>query len=129
MKISKTTVKFYLDHVMVVYFGDHNQPPEDLSDYDENIENMRIIAQKAGDLPWLKLALQYLLSHPEINLRDYRGSYPFQPDQVRAILIHIWGVLWPGSEVPGPGEGANVELVDMSVEEWADMRRHYAGER
>ena len=127
MKISKTMVKYYLEHVTVVYFGDHNQPPEDLSDYDDCINTMRMIAENAGDLPWLKLALQHLLSHPGVNLRDYRGAYPLQPEQVRELLEHVWAVLWPGQEVPGPGEGADVELVEMSVEDWAAARRRYAG--
>ena len=127
MKISKTMVKYYLDYVTVVYFGDHTEPPEDLADYDDCIQNIRFFAGEAGDLPWLQLALQHLLSHPELDLSEYRGVYPFRSEAVREILRHVWATLWPESEVPEPGEGANVDLVPMAAEDWAATRRRYAG--
>lgn len=126
MKISKTMVKYYLDYVTVVYFGDHTRPPEELADYDDCIENIRIFAADAGDLPWLQLALQHLLSHTDLDLSEYRGVFPFQSEEVRQILEHVWATLWPESTVPDPGEGVEVDLVPMSAEDWAATRRRYA---
>ena len=128
MRISKTMVKYYLSYLTVGYFGDHAEPAEDFEEYAPIIRNIRVLAERAGDLPWLQLAIEHLLSDSNANLKEYDGGYyPFSRDQIEQHLYHVWKTLWPGAELGQPGEGPTVELVEMSADEWLEYRKSLSG--
>jgi hypothetical protein len=124
MKISKPMVKYYLRYITLGYLGEADEPPGDVEGFDDYIDNARAVAQKQGDLPWFKLALEHLLTDPNVNLKEYTGGqYPYSADRMRELLAHTWSRLWPDESFSAPGRGVPVELVDMSEAEWAAYRK------
>lgn len=124
MKISNPMIGFHLDHVILVYFVDHHEMPEDLGEFDSYIETMRHGAQAAGELPWLLLGLQHLINTPEIDLASYcRGGFPLNADDVRDILVHILCVL----KAPGGLERPimPITLDNITGEAWAAYRAEW----
>jgi hypothetical protein len=128
MKISKTMAKYYLSYITVAWFGDHPEPPETVEEYGPLVRNIKALAEPAGDLPWLRLALEELLTNPTSNLKEFDGGhYPYSSDQIQDLLHYVWKTLWPGSRLPRTGDGPVVELVSMSAEEWIEHRKLMTG--
>ncbi|HIV71139.1 MAG TPA: hypothetical protein H9903_09425 [Candidatus Aquabacterium excrementipullorum] len=121
MKISTTMLDYNLGQITLTYFAEHNEMPEDLSDFDSYIETMRHDAQAAGDLPWLLLGLQQLINDPEIDLAAHGGGvFPLSADDVRDIIIHAL------YKLNAPGGAAAplipVTLAYMTGEDWKAHR-------
>jgi|SRR4051794_3648418 hypothetical protein len=124
MKISKTMVKYYLSYLTVGYFGDHAEPAENLEEYAPIVRNIRVLAERAGDLPWLRVALEHLLTNPGVNLKEYDGGhYPFSREQIEEILYYLWKTLWPDAQLGETGEGPAVQLLEMSADDWLNYRK------
>ncbi len=117
MTISNTMLRNYLELITLTYFVDHNEMPEDLSEFDSYIDTVRRNAEASADLPWLLRGLQYLLNAPDVNLEDYGGGvFPLHAEDVRSI---IWRVL---DYLQAPGGTAMpvvpITLPDMTGDEW-----------
>jgi hypothetical protein len=123
MKLSKTMLRHHLERVTLGYLGLHDNPPEDLGEYDAAIRELRLAAEASGDLPWVKLGLDYLLTTPGVRLRDYGGGqYPYSEEALSELLRHAWAKLWPDETLSAPGDAAALELVEMPAAEWAALR-------
>jgi len=84
--------------------------------------NMRLLAEQFGDLEALKLAFEYLLSHPEIDASAFAGDrYPYDDDEVREIVRYARATIWPDAG-PVPERGPDVRLVNLSLQEWRALR-------
>jgi hypothetical protein len=122
MKISKSMVRDHLRPVTMHYFVDHDMHPTDVADYIPYAAGVRDSAEEAGDLPWLKLGLEHVLTdfteHPsELN----GGSYAFNDGHMRDLIEIIWETLWPAAKLPE--DPPTVELEEMSTEEWQEHRK------
>lgn len=123
MKLSKTMLRRHLERVTLGYLGRHDQPPEDVTDFDDAIRELRLAAEASGDLPWVKLGLDHVLTTPGIRLRDYGGGqYPYPEETLSELLRYTWEQLWPGETLSPPGAAAALDLVEMPAAEWAALR-------
>ncbi|WP_224248812.1 hypothetical protein [Hyalangium gracile] len=119
MRIPRSMLDYYLDNVTVGFFNDHDSPPDDLSGYHDDVMIMRQKAVRHGDMEFLRLGLGYLLSTPGIDHESWGGGrYPFDAEEVRAIIEYAYQTLWPGAPLPSRDELSQVELVSMPLEEW-----------
>jgi hypothetical protein len=123
MKISTTMVKHYLSYLLVGWFGDHEQPPQTREEIAPYARNIAALAGQAGDLGWLTMGLEGLLSDPAAPLRRVAGGqYPFTRGELHDTLLMLWQALAPGDHLGAPGEGPTIEWVDMTAEEWVTYR-------
>lgn len=124
MKISNPMIKFYLDHIIQVYFVDHHEMPEDLGEFDSCIETARRSALATGELPWLFLGLQHLINDPQVDLSSYsRGGFPLEATDVRDIIVHTLNVLNAPGGISPPV--IPITLDNMTGEDWAAYRAEW----
>ena len=122
IEIPSHMLHHYLQNVTVAYFDPEHFPPDDVSGYASCIMNMRLLAEQFGDLEALKLAFEYLLSHPEIDASAFAGDrYPYDDDEVREIVRYARATIWPDAG-PVPERGPDVRLVNLSLQEWRALR-------
>ncbi len=118
MIISKTMVRNHLARVTVDYFTQHDTHPNNPDEYATYIDNIKKSAEKSGDLKWLKLAIEYVLTHPEEDASQLNaGTYAFNNDRMRSLLETIWATLWPESEVP-----VAPSFEEMSDAKWEKLK-------
>lgn len=128
MQISATMTKALLSYVTTGYFDDHGEPPDTVEDIAELVRNMRAVAERSGDLPWLKLALGYLLTDGAARQGEFVGrAATLDADQAADLLGLIWAALFPAEAPPFAGEGAPIELVPMDADAWRDHRKAISG--
>ena len=129
MKISGTMVKALLNYVTAGYFDDHSEMPETAADVADLVANMRIVAERSGDLPWLKLAIAHLIAdEAEDPSRFAATATGLSAADMRDLLYLVWEALFPGEAPPAPGEGPEVELVPMTAEDWRAYRSSVYGD-
>jgi hypothetical protein len=120
MKISESMVEFYLTKVTNLWIIDHGVPPYNPSEYDDYyIEDIKQSAIYRDDLDTLKLALEHIMSNPEIDTGRLADSeYDWEDEEVRELIRYIWNKIWPDSSPIPPGGPPGVKLVKMSLKEW-----------
>ena len=74
MKISKGMLDHYIEYVTSYYILDHDVPADELSDYYDCVLRIKSQAIKHQDLEPLRLGINYLRCHPEINVENYGDS-------------------------------------------------------
>jgi hypothetical protein len=118
--IADGMLSYYLVGVTAGYFGRHDEPADDVQEYSYLIEDLRLGAALHGDLEYLRLGLEYLLAHREIDLVQFAGGtdFPYEQEQVREIIEYAWKTIWPDAPPIPSGCPPGVELVSMSLEEW-----------
>jgi hypothetical protein len=123
MKISKPMVRYFLSYVTSGYFNHHDVHPDTVEGYQECVPNIQKLATKTGDLPWLRLAFEYLLAHPEIDTEPFAGlRYPYDDEEVRDILRFLWRNLWTDRQPRPADQLPPVELAEMDADSWAALR-------
>ncbi len=128
MKISSTMVKALLGYVTSGWYEDHAEPPQGPDDVADAVRSMRAVAQASGDLPWLKIALGYLLTDGEAEISMISPSLRMMPEEeVRDLLFLTWEGLFPGEPPPAPGQGPAVEFAPMTAEDWLEYRKAVYG--
>jgi hypothetical protein len=91
MEISKYKFERYLAEVTDIWIAEHDMPADELSEYDSHIENMKLHAEKAGELEALKLGFEEILTHPDINTEELTGShFTWSDEQVREIIAYAY---------------------------------------
>lgn len=127
MQISKQMVKYLLSYVTIGWFGDHEALAENTDDYAPYIADLRNVAERTNDLPWFKLGLEHLLTADDWDVRDYgAGEYAYSADEFRDLLYEIWSRLFPNERLVAD-DVSDVELVNMSSDEWAELKKSRAG--
>lgn len=126
MKISGGMVRNYLSTV-TAYVGDNGGAPEDLSEYDEDIINMKRKAERKDDLNYLRLAIDYFIIHPEACTSMYLGGfYDYDEEEIDELLRYIRFKVWGTDSVVNPKEVEKLELEDTMSSEWWQMRGFYS---
>ena len=122
MKISRQILDHYIGYLTNFYIIDYNTPPEKLDDYYDFIMSLKKDVTNHQDLDTLRLGINYLLCHPEIDLEDHGGLYPWDDEEVREILQYILFVIWPDNSKINCEEVENIKLIDMSKFDWWKSR-------
>jgi hypothetical protein len=123
MEISNGMLNHYLDYVTIGWFDDHDIPADDLGEYHQRIVKLERSAKRRNDLNPLRLGLDYLLCHPEIDLEAHGGRYGWDDEEVRDIIRYIRRTIWPDLPPVNPDEVKDVKLVYTSRFDWWDMRK------
>lgn len=122
MKISKWMVERHLQTV-TAYAGDNGGAPEDLTEYDEDISIMKRKAERKGDLDYLRLAIDYLITYPEADAPSLMNMFYFYDrEEADELLRYIRFKVWGTDEVNNLDEVKQVELVPMPLDEWRETR-------
>jgi hypothetical protein len=122
MKIGNGMFNHYLSKLTFQWFGTHDLPPEDFSEYDEIIASLASDAQQHNDLEPLRLAIDWILLNPDKYSLEDHGNYPFENEEVRDILRYLRKKVYPGIPPPDPKEVEGVEIIPLSRFEWWDQR-------
>jgi hypothetical protein len=124
MEISTGMVAHYLIHVTGYISELDGCEPEDITEYYDSIMDMKIGADRHNDLEPLRLAIEYLLTHPEIDLTKFLSGIHYNYTQAQSIelLNYIRKILWPDLPAPNAQEVHDVKLVSMSTSDWWKMR-------
>ena len=125
MDIPKHLIDAYLADITVGYFNRNDLPPDGVSGYSSCVGTLRLHAEHFADLEALKVAVDYLLAHPEIDTEQFAGGrYPYDDEEVREILRYAVATIWPGAAPTAPEVLAEVRIVgDLSLDEWRRQRR------
>lgn len=117
MKISATMSKYYLGYLAVGWFGGNAEPAENVAAYAPIVRDIRVLAENAGDLSWLRSGLEHLLAAPGVRLMEYGGGlYPFSAAEIRDHLHFLWKSHCP-----------RVELFEMDADAWLAHRQRMSG--
>ena len=123
MKIANGMFDHYLDKLTFQWFGRHDLPPDDLSEYDGIIVELINDAQQHNDMEPLRLAIDWILLNPgKYSLEDH-GNYPFEDEEVRDILRYLRQKAYPGRPPPDRNEVQDVEIFPQSRFDWWDQRQ------
>ncbi|MEM1428537.1 MAG: hypothetical protein AAGG09_03665 [Pseudomonadota bacterium] len=120
MKLSLEVIKSYTRNLTMGRGASAPDPMSDLSQFNADAATMAREAAIAGDLVWLKIALDALIANPDGRIGQFAGQqYPFnEPDLVR-LFSHAYHRIWPGDTLSAPGDEADVTFEVMSDEDWA----------
>jgi hypothetical protein len=118
MKMFDVMVERYVSSVLRGYAEDHGVPPNDLSEYDRLIENVRYGATRHGHFDLLRLGIEHLLGRG-VSLKDWLKPCPFGDEaDLREGLAYMHKKLWPDAGPIPPGGPPGVELVPCPWEVW-----------
>lgn len=123
MKISRGILNHYIGYVTDFYISDNNIPPDELTGYYDYVVDLKTDAIRHEDLESLRLGINYLLCHPEIDLDSHGGMYPYDDEEVREILMYIRSIIWSDNSKVNCEEVKDVELVDINKFDWWKMRK------
>ena len=116
MKISKGMIDNYLHFIT----HDHRLDgvfPEELAEYDGLIDDIEQSLENHKDKESFKLALDYYLCHPEIDLEDVSSPFIMEDDLMRKIITYMKKLIWNEDKVDCERVG-NVEIVNTNKFEW-----------
>ena len=122
VKISKGMVASYINYITSYFILDRDEPPEKLDDCYSYALRIKAQATKRKDLEPLRLGIDYLLCHSEIDLDSHGGIYPFDDDEVRQILYYIRSVVWSDKLEVNCEEVKDVELLNTTNTDWWKTR-------
>jgi hypothetical protein len=123
MELSSDMLDHYLGYVTLHWFNRHELPADSLNEYDSLISEIKSDAMRYNDLNPLRLGLDYLLCHSEIDLDAHGGRYGWDDEEVREIIRYIRRTIWPELPPVNPDEVKDVKLVYTSRFDWWDMRK------
>lgn len=133
-KISLGMIQACLGYVTTVWFGTHDTPPDFLSEYDSYIEDMRRYASRKGDLLYLKLGLEYVLSGGAVekNLFEQLSGecWDFNKEDLLEIMAYVYSVIWCERGTPEFSRIPKVDLINMgrtssALREWDAKKAEY----
>lgn len=123
MKIANGMFDHYLSKLTFQWYNDHDEPPDDLSGYDEIIVGLIQDAQQHNDMEPLRLAIDWILLTPGGYELEDHGNYLLSDEAVREMLRYIRKKAYPGAPPPDPEEVKDVEIYPHSRFEWWDKRQ------
>jgi hypothetical protein len=124
MEISTGMVAHYLIHVTGYISELDGCEPEDITEYYDSIMDMKIGADRHNDLDPLQLAIEYILTHPEVDPTKFLSGihYNYTQEQSIELLNYIRKILWPDLPAPKAEKVRDVNLVPMSTFDWWKIR-------
>ncbi len=123
MKVNAHLIDRYIWRLTNSAVASQDDPMEDLSDYEPEINDMLRSAREAGDEDILRLSIDALLANPAGRITDFNGGvYAYDEEDMVALLTHACAHAWPDAMRSLPGEEPQIEFVPMSDEEWAIRR-------
>ena len=125
MKISTAMVNHYLSDITVAWFNHHELPPDEMQEYLPLVQWMKQNASNHGDLEYLKLAFEYLLTHPDVNYEDFSGGrYPYDSDDIIEIIDFIYRTIWSDLPAVSLNNSDDVQLVSIAILNHYPYREH-----
>lgn len=128
-KLSYDVVSEYLMGVFSGWFVEHQDPPARPEDMASVIRQFRRKAEKFGDLPYLRIAVEHILSNPALDPKiladfSFNDDYAFEPDEVRRILEYLYRKTWPDAPALGGSDvyPAVEWLRDMDWHRWQKQK-------
>ncbi len=120
MKMSLEVIKSYTRKLTMGRGASAPDPMFDLSQFNSDAAAMLNEAATAGDLTWLKIALDSLIANPDGRIGQFAGQqYPFNEQQLVEIFTHAFQQIWKGETPSAPGDQVPVDFIVMSDQEWA----------
>ncbi len=122
MKVSFGMIKDYVHLITNDYILD-GVFPEEVEEYNDLITEIKQYIEWRNDTEPFRLAMNYYLCHPKIDLEDL-FSYPFtmEDELLRKIIKHMMKIIWNQDEV-NCEEVKDIEIENTSKFEWWDMRK------
>jgi hypothetical protein len=123
MEIATGMIREYFTYA-TSFIGDIGGLPESVTEYRNSALIMKKRAEEKGDLEALRLAIDYLLLHPNANAPSYASiHYHYDQDEMQEVLLYIRSVVWPEAAPLDAKKVKDVKIVPMSTSDWWDMRK------
>lgn len=120
MKMSLEVIKRYTRILTMGRGASAPSPMSDLSEFNADAAAMAREAALAGDLTWLRLALDSLIANPDGRIRLFAGQqFPFTDRELVTLFSYAYRRIWPNAALSEPGDEADIEFEVMSDEDWA----------
>ena len=117
IELSRAILFHYVAQVANRYIANYDFPPETVDGYASIRRRYDRADAPRDDEGALKLGIEYLLGHPEIDTVPFAGSpFTFEDADIRELLRYIHQRAWPGQ--PIPTTPPDVRLVDQPLMEW-----------
>jgi hypothetical protein len=119
MKISKAMLKGHIGIIMSHWIMENGIPPETSDEYAPYMSELEESLTYTSDLVAFQCGIDFLLSHPEVDITFLNSSeYDWEDDEIRQLLIYIREKLWSNLNLTY----SEVELVDMPIQEWRSLQ-------
>ena len=100
-----------------------DDPVSNWSNFDADIESMRVQALRNGNMDWLRWSMDALIANPDDRIEQFKGfQYPFNKRELVELFTHAFQIIWPEEKISAPGEEVDIDFVDMTKEEWDILR-------
>ncbi|HLP91054.1 MAG TPA: hypothetical protein VK184_21030 [Nostocaceae cyanobacterium] len=109
-------VRDYLWYILGFWIIEHDLPADELSEYDEYIENMKMNAIRKDELDTLKLAFDHILANSKINTESLADSdYPWDDAEICEIIRYAYQKIWSNTPPIDPVASSEVKLVKIPI--------------
>jgi hypothetical protein len=123
MDVNRWLLRHYVDYVAAGWFDPEAFPPDDVREYGKHVEELRKAALAHHEMDALRLGLDYVLAHPDLDVSDIgRTRYPYSDDEVREIMKFIRKTIWPDTPVLSAEELGGIRLIKTTLAEWKATR-------
>src|SRR5262249_27752145 len=104
MDITVELLKTYLRALTTGWSVRESGPPDSPFEYAYHVNRLKPRVEGAGEMEPLRLGIEYLLAHPEIDYGPIISTTtPYTNESARELLVFMHEHLWP--QIPIPEEG------------------------
>ncbi|NIZ14726.1 hypothetical protein [Phaeobacter sp. HF9A] len=123
MHMNRDLIQAYIRKLTIGVGSAASDPFADITLFDNDVHSMKMAAERAGDLEWLRLSLDALIANPRGRIGQFvEQGYPYSDDEMVTLLTYAYQKIWPDHKISDPGEEAALEFVEMSDETWQAIK-------
>lgn len=128
MEICEKMLAHYLLNLMRKA-NEQEETPQVLSFYDEDVMRVYSAAFYHNEIEPFRLGVEYLLLHPEIELRSWiHVEYFLLEEDLRRALTYMHHKLWPAYEPLSVDQIKDVKISPIYLRTWREWREKLAAE-
>jgi hypothetical protein len=112
--VSKDLIKYYFDHFISDYLDEHQDVPNDVSELDEYLPNLKSLLMKNHEQIRFALGIKTIINNPETDFQCFYGyNFPLESEEIRDIMIHLLRLVSPKKIL----KDISVRITNESLEE------------
>lgn len=122
MDLHRDLIKSYIRKMTIGRGSSESDPFTDITFFNNDIYTMKVAAEQAGDLEWLRLSMDALIANPRGRIGQFvEQGYPYSDEEMVTLFTYAYKQIWPERDISERGEEAQLNFVDMSDETWQSI--------
>lgn len=123
MHMNRDLIQAYIRKLTIGVGSAASDPFADITLFDNDVQSVKMAAKRAGDLEWLRLSLDSLITNPRGRIGQFvEQGYPYSDHEMVTLLTYAYQKIWPDQKISEPGEETVLEFVEMSDETWQAIK-------